>query len=64
MKILKYVRTNGCRKLRNGFKIEKFVALAEYFEPQKDCSRFRRKISQSRIFYPWRNIHLSLSRKQ
>ena len=65
-KILKYVRTNGCRKLRDGFKIEKFVVLAEYFEQQTDCSRYRRKISRSRKrpLYSWRNIHLSLLSKR
>ena len=35
----------GCRKLRNGFKIEKFLVLAECFEQQTDCSRYRRKIA-------------------
>ena len=47
-KILKYVKTSECGKLRNGFKIEKFVVLAENFEQQTDCSRYKRKISQSR----------------
>ena len=28
----------------NIFEIEKFVALAEYFDQQTDCSRYRRKI--------------------
>ena len=32
----------------NIFEIEKFVALAEYFDQQTDCSRYRRKISQSK----------------
>ena len=40
--ILKF-RTNWCRKWRKTFKIEKFVVLAEYFEQQTDCNRYRRK---------------------
>ena len=32
----------------NIFEIEKFDALAEYFDQQTDCSRYRRKISQSK----------------
>ena len=51
-KILKYFRTNGCRKWRNGFKTEKFVVLAEYFGQQ--VLRTRGGISR---------IHLSLSSK-
>ena len=39
-------RTDGCSKCRNGFMIEKFVVLAEYFEQQTDCWRYRRNISQ------------------
>ena len=47
-KILKCFQTNWCRKRRKTFKIEKFVVLAEYFEQQTDCNRYRRKISKSR----------------
>ena len=46
--ILKYFRTNRYKKRRNIFKIEKFVVLPENFSEQTDCSRYRRKISQSR----------------
>ena len=42
-------------EMKNKFKKEKFVVLAEYFEQQRDCSRYRGKISQSRISLSWRN---------
>ena len=47
-KILKCFQTNWCRKRRKTFKIEKFVVLAEYFEQQTDCNRYRRETSKSR----------------
>ena len=47
-KILRCFRTSGCRKSRNRHKNKKFVVLAEYFEQQTNCSRYRRKMSQSR----------------
>ena len=47
-KILRCFRTSGCRKSRNRFKNKKFVVLAEYFEQQANCSRYRIKMSQSR----------------
>ena len=64
-KILRYFRTNGCRKWRNRFNKEKFVVLGEYFEQQTDWSRYRRKGSQSRRSPSWRNHSylLSLSNK-
>ena len=46
---MKCFRKNGYRKWTNRFKIEKLVVLAEYFEQQTDCSRYRRKISQSKL---------------
>ena len=46
-KILRCFRTSGCRKSRNRHKNKKFVVLAEYFEQQTNCSRYRRKMSQS-----------------
>ena len=59
--------TNGCRKWGNGFKTEKCVVLAEYFGQQTYCSRYRRKINQSRKVLHTRGvvsrIHLSLSSK-
>ena len=55
-KILKCVWTNWCRKQRKIFKIEKFVVLAEYFEQQTDCNRYRRRISKSRRSPSWREI--------
>ena len=56
-KILKCFRTNGCRKWRNWFKIEKFIVLAEYFEQQADCSGklYGRNICHSRRRPSWRN---------
>ena len=39
----------GCRKWRSRFLNKKFVVLAEYFEQQTNCSRYREKMSQSRI---------------
>ena len=45
---MKCFRTNRCRKWRKTFNIEKFVVLAEYFEQQTNCNRYRRKIGQSR----------------
>ena len=57
-KILKCFRTDGCRKQRNRFNIEKLAVLAEYFEQQADCNRQRRKISQSRGSPSWRNQQL------
>ena len=35
------------RKWRNRFQSKKIVVLAEYFEQQTNCSRYRRKMSQS-----------------
>ena len=55
IKFLRCCRTNGCMKWRNRFKKERFVVLAEYFEQQTDCSRYRRKICQSMRSPPWRN---------
>ena len=55
-KILKCFQTNWCRKQRKTFKIEKFVVLAEYFEQQTDCNRYRRKISKSRRSPSWKGI--------
>ena len=58
-KILKCFRTKT-------FKIEKLVILAEYFEHQTDCNRYRRKISKSRRSPSWRGIsrvYISLSNK-
>ena len=51
-KILKCFMTKGCRKWSNGLKIEKFAALTEYLEQQRNCNRYKRKISNSRL---WRN---------
>ena len=34
--------TNGYGKLRNKFKIEKFVVLAGYLEQQPDCNRYKK----------------------
>ena len=65
-KILRCFRTSGCRKwIRNRFKNKKFVVLAEYFEQQTNCSRYRRKISQSRriLCGGISRIYLSLSNK-
>ena len=64
-KTLKCFRTNGCGRWINRSKIEKFVALAEYFEQQTDCSKYRRKISESRRSVRGGNsgIYLSLSNK-
>ena len=63
-KILKYFKTTGCRKWKNGFKIEELVALAEYFEQQTDCSRYRRKLANQGEVLCTRGgispIHLSL----
>ena len=44
---------------------EKFVVLAEYFEEQTDCTRYRRKISQSRkiLCRGISRIYLSISNK-
>ena len=65
--ILKYFRTNGCRKWRNAFNIENFIVLAEDFGHQTDCSNYIRKVSQSRNALCTRggisHIHLSLSSK-
>ena len=52
--------------MRKVFKIDKFVVLAEYFEQQTDCNRYRRKISKSRRSPSWRGIsriYTSLSNK-
>ena len=54
-KILRCFRASGCRKWRKRFKNKKFVVLTEYFEQQKNCSRYRRKMSQSRRRQLWRN---------
>ena len=54
-KFLKYFRSSRCRMWRNTFMIEKFFVLAEYFEQKTDCSRCRRKISQSRRNPSWWN---------
>ena len=35
----------GCRKWRNRFQNKKCVVLAEYFEQQTNCSRYRKKMS-------------------
>ena len=51
MKILKHFRANGYRKLRNGLKIEEIVVLAEYFEQQIDCSRYRIKIMEESVVF-------------
>ena len=47
------------------FQNKKFVVLAEYFEQQTNCSRYRRKLSQSRRSPSSRNqsIYLSSSNK-
>ena len=37
--------TNGCRKKRNRFKIEKSVVLAEYLEQQPDYDRYNKKLA-------------------
>ena len=53
-------------KRKKTFKIEKFVVLAEYFEQQTDCSRYRRKISKLRKSPSCRGIgriYISLSNK-
>ena len=47
--------TSWCQKSRNRFKNKKFVALAEYFEQQANCGRYRRKMNQSRRSPSWRN---------
>ena len=47
--------TNGCRKWRNRFKREKCLVLAEYFEQQTDCYRYKNKIRKSRRGPLWRN---------
>ena len=64
-KILRCFRVSRCWKWKNRFKNKKFVVLAEYFEQQTNCSRYRRKISQSRKSPSWRNqlYFLSLSNK-
>ena len=46
-------RRTGCRKWRNRFQNKKFVILAEYFEQQTNCIRYRRKMSQSRNVLRW-----------
>ena len=50
-KILRCFRTNW----RSRFKNKKFVVLAEYFQQQTNCRRYRRKMSQSRRSPSWRN---------
>ena len=53
-------------KRKKTFKIEKFVVLAEYFEQQTDCSRYRKKISKLRKSPSCRGIgriYISLSNK-
>ena len=65
-KILKCFQTNWCRKRRKKFKMEKFFVLAEYFEQQTDCNRYKRKINSSRRSPLWREIsriYISLSNK-
>ena len=65
-KILTCFQTKWCRKRRKTFKTEKFVVLAEYFEQQTDCSRYRRKISKSRKSPSCKGIgriYISLSSK-
>ena len=59
-KILKCFRTNGCRKWRNIFNIEK------YFEQQTDCSKYRKKSgNQGEVLRGGNNrIYLSLSNKR
>ena len=47
--------TSGYREWRNRFKNKKCVVLAEYFKQQTNCSRYRRKTSQSRRSPSWRN---------
>ena len=45
--------------------LRKKIVLAEYFEQQTDCSRYRRKISQSRRSPSWRNqLYLPFLTKQ
>ena len=54
------------RKRRKTFNMENFVVLAEYFEQQTDCNRYRRNTSQSRRSPSWRGIsriYISLSNK-
>ena len=63
-KILRYFRTNECRKWRNRFKKEKFVILAEYFEQQTDCSRYRKLANQGEVLCRGIiRIYLSISNK-
>ena len=54
-KLLRCFRTSGCKKSRNIFKNKKYVVLAECFDQQANCSRYRREISQSRRSPSWRN---------
>ena len=64
LKILKCFMTNGCRKWRNRFKIEQFVALAEYLEQLPDCNRYKKIANRektlcggiSRIYLSFSNI--------
>ena len=37
------------------FRIKNFVVLGEYFKQKTNCSRYRRKMSQSRRSLSWRN---------
>ena len=55
---LRCFRTNACMKWRTRFTKERFVVLAEYFEQQTDCSRYKRQICQSRRSPSWRNQSL------
>ena len=55
IRILRSFRTNGRGKWRNRFKNKKIVVSAEYFEQETNCSRYRRKNSQSRRSSSWIN---------
>ena len=55
IKILRCFRASGSSKWRNRFKNKEFVVLAKYFKKQTNCSRYRRKMSQSRRSPLWRN---------
>ena len=64
-KILKCSQTNWYSKWRGTFKTEKIAVLAEYFEQQTDCNRYKRRISQSRKSPLWGNqSYLSCLMKQ
>ena len=63
-KSLKCFRTNGCRKWRNRFTIEKFVVLAECFQ-QEISADIEENLANQGEFLRWGTscIYLSLSNK-